>query len=242
MASKVSKRKRPSKDKYLLKEKWKLEDAVFDKYTLITISNLMKKNLIQSVDFPISRGKEANVYRVTSPKGNHYALKIFRIETTRFFKKQKYIIGDPRFTNIKKDRKNLAFIFTQKEFKNLRLAETIGLSAPRPIMYKRNVILMTYLGKDSQVYPQLIRAKTQEGDLEFILDQIKLMYKNKLVHSDLSAYNILVGDKIYLIDFAQGVVEGHPHYEKFLERDVENVLAFFKRKKDLKKTLEWIRS
>lgn len=242
MARKVSKRKKPSRYDYLLKERWELEDNVFDRYVLITLSKFMRKGLIRSLDFPISTGKEANVYRATAPNGEHLAVKIYRIETTQFFKKQKYIFGDPRFTKIRKDRKNLAFLFTKKEFKNLKICERIGVNIARAIECRRNILLLDFLGKGSEVYPQLYRTKPNQKHLKIILKQIKLMYKNNLVHSDLSPYNILVGDKIYIIDLAQGVVEGHPMFEKFLERDVRNVLDYFKKGKNLKKILKWIRS
>lgn len=241
MARKVSKRKRPSKYDYLLKERWELEDAVFDRYVLITLYRFMKKGLIKSVDFPISRGKEANLYRATAPDGTPLAVKIYRIETTKFFKKMKYIVGDPRFTKVKKDRKNLAFAFAKKEFKNLMLCSKIGINVPKPLACRRNVLLMEFLGKDTEVYPQLYRIKSKKVYLKKILKQVKSMYENNLVHSDLSPYNILIGDKVYIIDLGQGVYKGHPMFEKFLERDVKNVLSYFKKRKDTKKTLGWIK-
>ncbi|MFA5049959.1 MAG: RIO1 family regulatory kinase/ATPase [Candidatus Micrarchaeia archaeon] len=242
MARRISKRKRPLREFYVLSERWKIEDSVFDKFVLLTISKLMKKNLIRSVDFPISRGKEANVYRATDSEGNLLALKIYRIETTQFFKKMKYIEGDPRFSKIKRDRKNLAFIFAKKEFRNLMMCDKIGINCPKAYICIRNVLLMDFLGIESKVYPQLFRAKRELKYLKQILNQIKLMYSNGFVHADLSPYNILVGDKVYLIDFGQGVIKDHPYFERFLERDVLNILSFFGKEKELEKTLNWIKN
>ncbi len=51
-----------------------------------------------------------------------------------------------------------------------------------------------------------------------------------LVHADLSEYNILVkGKKPYLIDFGQAVVLKHPNASAFLERDIKNILQYFKK-------------
>ena len=241
MARRVGKRKRPSKDKHVLSERWEMEDAVFDKYVLLTLSKFFSKGLIMSLDFPISRGKEANVYRATTPSGEYAAVKIYRIETTRFFKRQKYIIGDPRFDRVKKDRKSLAFSFAKKEFKNLKLCEAIGIDAPRAIECRRNILLMSFLGEKGDPYLPMYRFKPRQKFLKPILKKLKLMYENKFVHSDLSSYNVLVGDKPYLIDFAQGVVQEHPLFEEFFERDVRNILTYFKKKKDLEKVLDWIR-
>lgn len=55
--------KRPQKDDYQLKERFKTESEVFDKFTLLNLSKLIKKEIIATVDYPISTGKEANVFR-----------------------------------------------------------------------------------------------------------------------------------------------------------------------------------
>ncbi|MBN2477791.1 serine protein kinase RIO [Candidatus Micrarchaeota archaeon] len=241
MARKVSKKKKPSKDDYLLKEREKLEDLVFDKYTLKTLARLLAKNIITKIDCPISTGKEANVYRATKPDGKFVAIKIYRIETTRFFRKICYIEGDPRFVKIKKDRKNLAFAFTKKEFKNLTLCRKYKLNTPKPIFFERNVLVMEFLGEKGIPYPPMYKIDVPGSFLDIILKQVKKMYSHGLVHSDLSAYNILAGKKPYLIDFAQGVVSEHPRFEQFLERDVGNVLHFFRKDDEKEKVLKWIR-
>jgi len=245
MASKVSRKKRPLKEFYVLKERLKIEDSVFDRNSLIVLSKFMKMGLISTVDFPISRGKEANVYRATKKDNEFLAVKIYRIETTRFFNKMKYIVGDPRFDKVKKSKKNLAFAFAQKEFRNLKLCKSFGIPVPTPIAFRKNIILMEFIGDENGAYDQLRSVKPKNRSLlKKILNYIKIMYSNGLVHSDLSPYNILINNKqtsIYLIDYAQGVVKGHPLFEKFLERDVENILNYFKRKKDKEKILEWIR-
>lgn len=240
MARKISKKKKPLREFRVLSERWEIEDSVFDKFVLMSISKLMKKKLIKSVDFPICRGKEANLYRVTG-YNKYLALKIYRIETTRFFKKMEYIDGDPRFSKIKRDRKNLAFSFAKKEYKNLLLCKKLKINCPMPYFCIKNIVLMDYLGVQSQVYPQLCRIEPKKEYLKEILDQIKIMYKNNFVHADLSPYNILVGDKVYIIDFGQGVISDHPNFDKFLERDVLNILSFFGKENDLEKTLKWIK-
>ena len=55
------------------------------------------------------------------------------------------------------------------------------------------------------------------------------MYKQcKLVHADLSEYNILWhNDKVWFIDVSQSVEPFHPHALEFLYRDCTNVVQFF---------------
>src|SRR5258708_38495994 len=58
------------------------------------------------------------------------------------------------------------------------------------------------------------------------------MYQQcRLVHADLSEYNVLYHDsKLYIIDVSQSVEHDHPHSLEFLRMDIKNVNDFFKRK------------
>jgi RIO kinase 1 len=58
---------------------------------------------------------------------------------------------------------------------------------------------------------------------------IKQLYdKAKLVHGDLSEYNIMIPDGYpVLIDFGQAVTKEHPEARAFLERDIENINHYF---------------
>ncbi len=237
--------KRPSKDEFLLKERQKIESEVFDKQTLTTLAKIIKKGIIKTVDFPISTGKEANVFRGTTPNGSFVAIKVYKVETAPFFRKDEYLDGDPRFKKIKDTDRNIVLAFARKEFKNLQLCEKAGVHAPKPLFILMHILVMTFLGENGNAYPamNIINAISEE-DLDILLDNVKKMYRVGLVHADLSEYNVLLGDVPYLIDFGQGVVRAHPNAEKFLERDVRNILNYFEKhgiKRDFDKTLRWIK-
>ncbi len=247
MAKRPSKRKKPQKDEYLLKERNKIESEVFDKPMLILLAKLMKKGIFLTLDYPISTGKEANVFRATTQEGSHLAVKIYKTETASFMKRLPYLEGDPRFKETKKDERGLIDIFARKEFKNLQICAAAGVHAPKPVFLLRNIIVMEFLGEGGLPYPAMSMVGPIHGkkDLDSILDDIKKMYKAGFVHADISEYNILMGDAPYFIDFGQGVVLGHPKAWEFLRRDVANVLKYFSKfgyKRELEKTLEWIRS
>ena len=53
-------------------------DEVFDKSVLHTLEKLISDKYIEILDFPISTGKEGNVFRAITPKKQFVAVKIFR--------------------------------------------------------------------------------------------------------------------------------------------------------------------
>ncbi|NVM04641.1 MAG: tyrosine protein kinase, partial [Candidatus Helarchaeota archaeon] len=59
--------------------------------------------------------------------------------------------------------------------------------------------------------------------------------KAKLIHGDLSEYNILITPEldIVIIDWPQWVPYDHPNFKFYLKRDISNILKFFKRKYDV---------
>lgn len=58
------------------------------------------------------------------------------------------------------------------------------------------------------------------------------MYRNcRLVHADLSEYNILFyKGKLYIIDVSQSVEHDHPHALDFLRKDLTNVTMYFSKR------------
>jgi RIO kinase 1 len=211
-------------------EKWKIEDLVFDRRTLLTLGKLMEEGAFTNIDYLVSLGKEANVYRARA-KADYVAIKIYRNETSRFIRKMDYLQGDPRFKKAKMTGYNIIRLFAQKEYKNLIIAEKQGVDAPRPISQKDNVVVMTFIGKDGLPFGKMadVRSEVIEEDFNVIIRSIKALWKGGIVHSDLSEYNILLGDKPYIIDMSEGVSIRHPKAKEFLMRDLVNVSAFFKK-------------
>ena len=75
-----------------------------------------------------------------------------------------YIIGDPRFSSIKRSKKDIIFAWTKKEYSNLSRALEVGIRVPRPVFFDRNILLMEFMGEDEVPYPQLRQAKIDRSD------------------------------------------------------------------------------
>lgn len=208
-------------------------NEVFDRPTLLAFGKLISDRIIDYVDFPISTGKEANVFRAVSPRGIIIAVKVYRIATSNFRRMIYYIQGDTRFSTIEKSKRDIIYQWVRKECKNLEILESLGIPAPRPIKAWKNILVMSYIGSETAPAPLLknVNLKKPEKTYKEILEYIEKMFlEGNLIHSDLSEYNILYFDDTpYLIDLAQGVITGHPMAMEFLSRDIRNVVNYFKK-------------
>ncbi|NJD76591.1 MAG: serine protein kinase RIO [Candidatus Methanoperedens sp.] len=212
---------------------------VFDNATLMALYELARKGYIDALGGSVNTGKEANVFHAVTKKDeiSEIAVKIYLISTANFNAMKEYIIGDPRFIGIKQSRKDLVIAWAKKEFKNLKRAEEAGVRVPKPYVVRRNILLMEFIGKDGIPMPQLKDVKLSEKEAEHIFNKIteymNLLYsKAKLIHADLSEYNILVNMndmEPVIIDMGQSVTIDHFHAEEYLRRDVTNIVQFFKR-------------
>ena len=208
-------------------------DEVFDKYTLLTIEKFISDKIFIIVDFPISTGKEGNIFRGVKNNKKFVAIKIYRTSTSTFKHIQEYILGDPRFKTIRKTRKDIVFAWAQKEFKNLQRLKKIGVRAPKPIAYRNNVLVMEYIGTKTKPAPLLkdVTLINPKKIFEELIDFISKMYKKaELVHGDISAFNVLIHkNKPYIIDLGQGILTEHPNALDFLKRDIKNIVRYFKK-------------
>ncbi len=231
---KLWKRKRPPREKKPLREVSKIAHKVFDDRTIAVLVNFINAGVFKSLDYPIASGKEAVVFRATTRGGGHLAVKIFKYETSAFKHSVKYVEGDPRFKLDEAKRGIRAFVhlWAKKEFANLRAAFDAGVRVPEPIACKENVVVMRFLGVGgvSSALLEDVVVENPEELLDEILGDVKKAYEAGVVHADLSSFNIIMHEgKPFLFDWAQGVSVKHPHAREFLERDVFNILSFFKR-------------
>jgi len=191
---------------------------------------------------PIKSGKEATVYFVESG-GVPYALKVYKDPERRAFQKNhEYLEGQFyrrhsfRKAIAKKNKfgkKLLHQSWVKREFGILRALNERGASVPTVYDWTPTSILMEFIGDDgvpaSRLVDVALGPDEAEGALGAIMESVELFLKIGVVHSDLSAYNILWWKgKPYVIDFPQAVdVRNNPNTAKLLQRDIDNVKRYF---------------
>ncbi|MFX0144177.1 MAG: serine protein kinase RIO [Candidatus Hodarchaeota archaeon] len=206
-------------------------ESVFDERTVFSLNKLLINGPLERVEGVISAGKEANIYLGYDLKGNEVAIKIYKIDSNTSKWMRNYIIGDPRFKHIPKNVSKIIFLWASKEFKNLKRAHKVGLSVPKPLFIKDNILIMEYVGFESIPAPILKDIKRPINLMNELLSFIKILYqKGKLVHGDLSEFNILYhNQKPVIIDISQAISIHHPKAEVFLVRDIKNIFKYFEK-------------
>ena len=202
----------------------------FEGYDLLALNALVKRDSLSAIGEELGVGKESVVYEglreMVGGLGQQPVVLKFHREGRTSFKqvkrKREHLDGLQHFSWIYAAR-----LAAKREFKVMqRLYPEV--SVPEPVDNNRNVIVMAIAegGELSKT-----RVVDPEWYLDKILEQVGLAYVKGVVHGDLSEYNIFVSDEgVTLIDWPQYVEVGGALAKGLLERDVGNVLAFFKRK------------
>ncbi len=209
-------------------------EEVFDQTTRMVVFDMLNSGILYELNGAVSSGKEAKVYWGTNKEGTDLAVKIYLTSSAEFKKgMHKYIEGDPRFKDVKHDTRSLMAVWAQKEFRNLGEADAAKVRVPKPIAVKSNIVVMEFIGKDGVSAPSLKEQPpaNPEKVYKIIVTYIKRLYqKAKIVHGDLSEYNIMMWKgKPVVFDVSQSVSLQHPLADFMLRRDLENVNRFFKR-------------
>ena len=213
-------------------KKNKVINEVLDKKTIMLLYKMITGQVISYVNGVVSAGKESVVFWAVAKGEQDVALKVYLVTTSNFKKRAPYITGDPRFSKIKKGTRNLVNLWAQKEFKNMKLCYESEIPVPRPIYVSENVLAMDFIGKNGSPAPLLLDSEVDEKDYHQVLEIIEKLYqKAKLVHGDLSEFNIFKTEKgIVVFDLGSAVDLRHPNSMEFLKRDIRNITRFFSKR------------
>jgi RIO kinase 1 len=223
--------------KQLMKEKrseeYEVMEEVFDRSTLMTIYDFLNKGTISEVFGVVKAGKEARIYWGKDSEQKELAIKIYLTISAEFKRGMlPYIEGDPRFAHVRRGARSLVYAWAQKEFKNLQRAYDVGVRVPKPIAVSKNVLIMEFIGEEGVSAPLLKETVLQNSQeiYQKLLAYVRKLYQEaRLVHADLSEYNVMIWkNEPVLFDVSQAVLLEHPMANKFLQRDLENLYRYFK--------------
>ncbi|KAI1754154.1 RIO1 family-domain-containing protein [Xylaria castorea] len=221
-------------------------EQVLDQRTRMILYQMINRGVVTEVHGAISTGKEANVYGAVAYADDltkiHRAIKVYKTAILSFKDRERYITGEHRFKSgaDKGNNRKMVKLWAEKEFRNLRRIHSAGIACPEPIQLKLHVLVMDFLGdRRGWAYPRLRDANIPAEEAEQtwsalyiqLLGIMRRLYQVcKLVHADLSEYNILYHNKqLYIIDVSQSVEHDHPRSLEFLRMDIKNTGDFFRR-------------
>ncbi|OZJ06919.1 hypothetical protein BZG36_00159 [Bifiguratus adelaidae] len=214
-------------------------EQVLDPRTRIILFKMLNSGVIYEINGCISTGKEANVYHAVTEDGQHRAVKVYKTSILTFKDRDRYVTGEYRFRHgySKSNPRKMVKLWAEKEMRNLKRLHSAGIPCPEPLLLRMHVLLMDFLGdKSGWAYPRLKDATIDASrypDLYFqLVKNMRTMYQVcRLVHADLSEYNILYHSRtLYIIDVSQSVEHDHPSAFEFLRKDVTNVTDYFSKK------------
>ena len=210
-------------------KKNKVVNEVLDKITILQLHDLINSKIISYVNGVVKAGKESVVFWAKDFDDNDLALKIYLVTTSNFKRRSQYVMGDPRFTNVKKGTKNIVYLWARKEFQNISKCYDCGISVVKPRHVSKNILIMDFEGIDGKPEPTLLESEIDENDYRQSISLITDLYqKAKLVHGDFSEYNIFkTKNGLKVFDLGSAVDTTHPNTMDFLKRDINNITNFF---------------
>jgi RIO kinase 2 len=206
----------------------------FSGIDVISIKKLYESRILKSLSTIIGEGKESEVYAGYDFDDNKIVIKFHRIGRTSY-KSLRRVNKDPYG---RKSWVRLSIENAEAEYKALTCMWKNGARVPRPIGLGVNAIAMELIdGVQLSEKPEL-------GDPEKVLDEIisiiKIAYTCcKIIHGDLSPYNIMVTNDIpYIIDWPQSSRAS----EETLYRDLSHIISFFEKEYEIVREIPQILS
>mmetsp|Transcript_3057 Transcript_3057/g.4459 ORF Transcript_3057/g.4459 Transcript_3057/m.4459 type:complete len:594 (+) Transcript_3057:112-1893(+) len=236
-------------------------EQCLDPRTRLILFRMLSTGIFELIDGCLSTGKEANVYyakagqthvkdnfiknnddEVTpSDKISEYAVKIFKTSILVFKDRDKYVSGEYRWRKgyCKSNPRKMVKVWAEKEMRNYRRLHAASIPCPKPILLKSHVLVMEFLGENGWPSPRLKDAqlsgkRMREAYVQTVILMRHMFQRCRLVHGDLSEYNLLWHDnQVYVIDVSQSVESDHPSALDFLRKDASNVNNFFQKSANL---------
>lgn len=216
-------------------EGYKILPSGFD---LLALWSLSERNVLEGFGKPLGIGKEADTYDAITPDNRRVAVKFNRLGLTFSSLKEKRPYS-PKHGWIDASKKA-----AKREFNGLKKIHP-KVEAPEPIAYDRHALVTSYI--DGEELAEIEEIDYPEPVLDEILRNEKIALECGVIHGDLSEHNIIIksNGEVLIIDWPQWEPIDHQEADRYIKRDVKNILNFFRRKfridRSLEKTLKDIR-
>ena len=200
-------------------------------YDLLALKNLVRRDVLDAFGRALGIGKEADTYDALTPEERRVAVKFNRLGLTfrRLKEKRSY---NPDYGWIDASKKA-----AKREFEGIKKVYP-EVEVPEPIAFDRHVVVMGLI--EGEELSEVSDIDLPEPVLDEILRNVKVSYEQGVIHGDLSEHNIIIkpNGEVLIIDWPQWEPVSHPEAGDLLERDVRNVLGFFRRKYQIRRDLE----
>jgi RIO kinase 2 len=197
----------------------------FEGYDALALHTFAERETIDGMGAPLGVGKESDVYEVRSYKP--LALKFHREGYTDF----REVNREREYTA---DREHVSWLYTARKAAEREHAALEALypdvSVPRPVDHNRHAVVMeriegVELGRTRLDGEQVLPV------LDLTLAEVAAAHAAGYVHADMSEYNVFVSESgVTVFDWPQAVPTDHANARELLERDVENLVGYFRRK------------
>lgn len=204
---------------------------------------LVDDGLIDEVLHPLMSGKEAAVFVVRCGEEIR-AAKIYKEADKRSFKQAVQYQEGRKVRNSRRQRamekgskfgrKQQEDAWHNAEVEALYRLAAAGVRVPQPYGCFDGVLLMELITDDQgRAAPRLndvsMTAEQAREDHAEVMEYVKLMLVEGLVHGDLSEFNVLVDDYgPVIIDLPQAVdAAANMHAKSMLQRDVRNMTEYY---------------
>ncbi len=237
-----------TKDRFLSKPVRKIlgyEGYQLTSYGLdaLALRALVKSDVIDAIGKQLGVGKESDIFEAINSKGTRLALKFHRLGRTSFrqtLRKRGFVAEQTQISWL-----NQSKLSAEREYSALRALASARVSTPKAVKCNRHIVVMSLIAGTELKFAEMEDPKSIAKE---ILRNVRRTYlRAKLIHSDLSEYNILIkpDGQILIIDWPQSVDIDHPNAHDNLCRDIRNIISCFRRQSDLKidldNTLEYVK-
>ena len=195
----------------------------------LAVWDFKKHGVIDDIGNVIGEGKEAvivSAVRNDTPLAIKFH-KYYSAEFHRIKRSLSYAVINWWRKRIGREMRPIDFPRAKAQIEYHSLKELHGsVNVPEPLGINRHAIVMEFIG-DTVSAPLLSKVKKEAWMKKEILEDYQRALDKGIIHGDLSAFNVMVWDKLYLIDWPQSIPTDFKSADEMIKRDRKNIAKAF---------------